>query len=459
MPRHLVNTVIRFRRSGFAAALLFVLISHGAISAQNFRTLYNFQGPCCATYPSPLTQARDGNLYGVAIAKGRLSLNGSVYRITPDGRLQIVHNFSGTDLYNPGGSLILGDDGSLYGTTRLGGTYQGGTLFKITPDGTLRILYSFTGGADGAWPYGALVRGQDGNFYGTSVVLPGAGYVIFKATPGGEVTSLYTLDVNHAPRSLIEGSDGNFYGTGGQGNNNGSVFRVTPSGEMTELYNFDGLHGASPVNLVRGPRANYFGITAHGGTTGGGVFFAMTPGGTLTVLHNFDSSNTADGYWPMDLILASDGNFYGTTLMGGAFGYGVIYRISANGNYHVLHNFDKANGANPTHLRQHTNGKIYGSASTGGPYNNGTLYEFDAGLSSFVILQPTSGRVGTDIGILGTGLLDTRAVHFQGSAGTFQINLDSYLTTTVPDQARTGYVKVHTQGRPLQSDTIFEVLP
>jgi uncharacterized repeat protein (TIGR03803 family) len=458
MPLHRLDSNIWIRKCTSHAVLMIALIC-GTLHAQNFRTLYNFQGPCCGIFPAAFTQARDGNLYGVVIASGPFSLNGSVYRITPEGNLQVVHNFSGTDIYNPAGTLLLGDGGNLYGTTRLGGNYQWGTLFKLGSDGNLSILYSFTGGMDGAWPYGPLVQGQDGNLYGISVLLPGNGYIIFKATPDGEVTNLYTFDVNHAPRSLIEGSDGNFYGTAGQGAQNGSVFKLTPGGQMTELYSFDGVDGAVPVTLVRGAKESYFGITAHGGTHGDGVLFTITPTGALTVLHNFDSSNPGYGYWPTDLILASDGNFYGTTLFGGAFGYGVIYRIGPKGNYRVLHNFDNANGANPTVLRQHTNGKIYGSASGGGSYDRGVLYEFDPGLSSFIILQPTSGRVGSVVDVLGTGLLDTRTVRFGSSIASFTVNLDGYLTAIVPDGTATGEVKVHSQGKPLQSSTIFNILP
>ena len=64
---------------------------------------------------------------------------------------------------------MQGSDGNFYGTTSDGGANSGGTVFKITPGGTLTTLYSFAG-SDGADPYAGLVQGSDGNFYGTTCV-------------------------------------------------------------------------------------------------------------------------------------------------------------------------------------------------------------------------------------------------------------------------------------------------
>jgi uncharacterized repeat protein (TIGR03803 family) len=93
--------------------------------------------------------------------------------------------------------------------------------------------------------------------------------------------------------------------------------------------------------------------------------------------------------------VASDGNFYGTTLFGGMLGHGIIYRISSAGRFLVLHHFNKVNGSAPVALLQHTNGKLYGSTSAGGQYGDGVLFWFDWALKPFVKLETPSGPFGS----------------------------------------------------------------
>ena len=100
---------------------------------------------------------------------------GTVFKITPTGRLTTLYNFTdGPDGGFPNG-LVLGSDGNFYGTTQGGGTGTNsvcgpfGTIFQITPAGTLTTLYDFTDGADGATPeYAGVVQGIDSCFYGTT---------------------------------------------------------------------------------------------------------------------------------------------------------------------------------------------------------------------------------------------------------------------------------------------------
>ena len=122
-----------------------------------------------------------------------------------------------TDGSAPSGSLIQGSDGNFYGTTLSGGKNGQGTVFKVTTTGTLTPLYSFcaigTDCTDGAQPGGGVIEGIDGNFYGTTVGgglagtydecggannLGGAPAIftcgtVFKLTPNGELTTLYTF--------------------------------------------------------------------------------------------------------------------------------------------------------------------------------------------------------------------------------------------------------------------------
>ncbi|HEY3864317.1 MAG TPA: choice-of-anchor tandem repeat GloVer-containing protein [Verrucomicrobiae bacterium] len=107
-------------------------------------------------------------------------------------------------------------------------------MFKISADGGLSSLYSFTGNDDGAYPCAGLVRGVDGDFYGTTEFGGTNGYngTVFKISANGVLTSLYSFtgsdDGAYPAAGLVQAADGSFYGTtesGGAGGN-GVVFRV-----------------------------------------------------------------------------------------------------------------------------------------------------------------------------------------------------------------------------------------
>jgi uncharacterized repeat protein (TIGR03803 family) len=141
----------------------------------------------------------------------------------------------------------------------------------------------------------AWSRAGDGNFYGTTQASDGT---IFKITPGGTLTTQFTLDglqknSGESPEAgLIQGIDGNFYGTtsAGGANGDGTVFKITPSGTLTTLHSFDGTDGFSPIaGLIQGTDGNFYGTTQYGGANsctdvGGAVYscgtiFKITPSG------------------------------------------------------------------------------------------------------------------------------------------------------------------------------------
>jgi uncharacterized repeat protein (TIGR03803 family) len=217
-------------------------------------------------------------------------------------------NFDGTDGGNPAAPLVQGPDGNLYGTTSGGGTNGDGTFFKITPGGTVTTLYNFCSEAncaDGNLATGALTLGTDGNFYGFTLL-------------GGTT-------------------------------NSGIAFKITPTGTLTVLHNWcslpnnaDGCFEFWPDQnvLVQATDGNFYGTNDGGGTAGAGTFFKLTPSGTLTTLYTFCSqSGCADGANPSGLIQATDGNFYGTALNGGAFGDGTVFKITPTGTLTTLYSF------------------------------------------------------------------------------------------------------------------------
>lgn len=238
---------------------------------------------------------------------------------------------------------------------------------------------------------------------------------------------------------------------------------------MTTLHNFDGTDGAYPDGpLVQATDGNFYGTTAGGGEHTGGTVFKLTPKGTLTSLYSFCATDgCADGYTPQaGLLQGTDGNFYGTAEVGGTdYYYGTAFRITPGGTLTVLHSFDSMDGENPfAGLLQATNGVFYGTTNGGGKgdcfdYGCGTIFEVSVGLGPFVKTEPTSGKVGARVVILGNNLTGSTAVSFNGTAATFTVVSSTEITATVPAGATTGALEVTTQTRLLKSNMAFRVTP
>jgi uncharacterized repeat protein (TIGR03803 family) len=306
-------------------------------------------------------QANDGNFYGTTRAGGFLNCPrnisfpcGTIFRMDANGNVSVFYRFDmiGDQGFSPRGSLIQGSDGHLYGLTGSGGvTGGGGTAYRISLAGEIEFLTSFGGNPRAGFnPGGGLVEARDGNFYGVT-------------SEGGQFD---------CPQF-----DGRC----------GTVFRMTRDGDVTFIYNFttETSDGAQPNGpLVEGPDGQLWGATALGGATGNGTIFKITPGGELTTLHSFGSTST-DGLVPQGtMILASDGNFYGTTVAGGTDNQGTVFRITPAGTYSVIHDFGanggRANGSGVNqYLFEGSDGFLYGMTNGGGrlasgEFGKGTLF-------------------------------------------------------------------------------------
>jgi uncharacterized repeat protein (TIGR03803 family) len=480
------------------ASAVILLCAATAIAAhgQIFNTLVSFNGsdggnPAFVS----LVQGNDGGLYGTTY-QGGTSASGTVFKISPGGILTTLYSFCSqprcTDGDNPEVGLALATDGNFFGTTNVGGTnmdcngFGCGTVFEIGPEGTLTTVYSFCGQpqcADGSNPIAGLVQDTNGKLYGTTLNggAQNAG-TVFRFSLDGIFTTLFTFDRNNGEGpigTLIEGTNGNLYGTtGASEGGDGTAFKVTPGGELTTLTNFDGTNGASPRGLIQGDDGNLYGTTTNGGTNengfcnvgnGCGTVFKMTPNGTVKTLYNFCSeSGCEDGAEPLsELIQATDGNFYGTTVFGGNFtncpsaGCGTVFRITREGTLTTLHTFDQSDGALPYGgLFQATNGMLYGTTYTGGAYGSpGTVFSLDVGLGPFVTFIRAAGKVGQTGGILGQGFTGTTSVALNGIQASFTVVSDTYIRATVPVGATTGYVTVTTPSSTLTSNVPFHVIP
>jgi uncharacterized repeat protein (TIGR03803 family) len=454
---------------GLITLAVFVLaFAATAVQAQTYIDLYNFGAnssePAEPEYSGIIAQGRDGNLYSTTPAGGTNGY-GTVFKITPSGKLSVIYNFDGSQGI-PYSGLTLGTDGNLYGTALGGGSSSYGTVFKITPSGNLTVLHTFAS-VDGADPLAPPIQGADGNFYGTTAA-GGSSFAgtVYKITPSGEFTTLYSFDFTHGANPfapLVQVADESFYGTTFDGGtyDEGTVFRITSEGKLSVLCSFDFTPGGSSfAPLVQGTDGNFYGTTSSGGTYGEGTVFRITRAGKLTVLHSFPASSSDGAYPDVGLVLGTDGKFYGTAGAGGTNGYGVTYHIDSKGKYSVVYNFDDTRGSNPqATLLQHTTGVLFGDTYEGGTYNQGVFYSLEIGLGAFTTLVPTSGKVGKSIGILGQGFKGTTAVSFNGTSAQFKVASDTFLTATVPNGATTGFVTVTTVGGNLVSNQKFLVTP
>ena len=160
------------------------------------------------------------------------------------------------------------------------------------------------------------------------------------------------------------------------------------------------------------------------------------------------------------LVQATSGDFYGTTGEGGANGDGTVFRITPSGKLTTLHSFDGTDGSNPdAALIQATNGDLYGTTEYGGAIGYGTVFSLSEGLGPFVETQPTSGKVGACVNILGTNLTGATSVSFDGTAAVFKVVSSSLIMATVPAGATTGKVQVVTPSGTLTSNVAFRVTP
>jgi uncharacterized repeat protein (TIGR03803 family) len=211
-------------------------------------------------------------------------------------------------------------------------------------------------------------------------------------TPSGTLTTLYSFcsqtncTDGSGPSGLVQATNGDFYGTteyGGANQNTGTLFKITPSGTLTTLYSFCAQSGCTDGNgpnagLVQATNGNFYGTTVNGGANSAitGTLFKITPSGTLTTLYSFCAqSGCTDGSYPIAaLIQATNGDFYGTTSSrpGATFGGGTVFKITPSGTLTTLYSFCApksgcTDGSYPiAALVQATDGNFYGTTQKGG---------------------------------------------------------------------------------------------
>ena len=375
------------------ALLLFLpLPSH----AQTFNVLYKFSGNSDGQNPlGGVIVDVSGNVYGTTLTGGVSDPCGTigpgcgtVFKLDRHGNKTVLHRFTGypTDGANPDAGVALDASGNVYGTTEDGGTLGYGTVFKITPSGEETVFFSFNSTASGQYPYGGLVVGPDGTIYGTaqeggpSDQCWGGCGVVFKLDTAGNETILLDIwpPAAYPTETLTMDAAGHRYGiTSGTGYCClGTIFELTENNVVPPrtLYTFKGgLGGETPRSaVIRDAQGNLYGTASLGGDSGCtygrgagcGIVYQLTPDGEEKVLHTFTGP---DGGYPGGLIRGRDGNLYGTTSEGGAFGYGTVFKLDKHGNFTILHSFASTDGARPySGVVQDATGNLYGTTYYGG---------------------------------------------------------------------------------------------
>jgi uncharacterized repeat protein (TIGR03803 family) len=305
-----------------------------------------------------------------------------------------------------GGMVVL--NGTLYGTTQVGGQGDAGTVFASSTAGKERVLYSFGmgGGPDGVFPLAGLVV-LNGTLYGTASSGGQNGFgAVFKVTKSGKESLLYSFKGGQdgsEPYAGLTVYKGALYGTTIEGGGSskctfgcGTVFEVTTAGKEHVVYAFKGANdGAAPVSNVIVVNSALFGTTPDGGKNGVGTIFKTSLSGKEQVLHSFGTGFDASA--PDAGLVDFNGKLYGTTNNGGQHFNGTVFSATTAGGEHVIYDFKGgSDGANPEASLVALKSTLYGTTAGGGSANSGTVFSVKTSGSESVVHAFKGGADGAD---------------------------------------------------------------
>lgn len=409
---------LRGMACAIAIASVLVIVTMQLAQAQTYHVLHNFTGGADGGAPyDGLSMDRAGNLYGTASYGG--SGHGVVFKLTHRGSgwvFNSIYSFAGgSDGEGPLARVIIGPNGTLYGTTYAGGGtscsggYGCGTVFNLRPSPnvcravscpwTEMVLYRFQGGSDGANPLlGDVIFDPNGTIYGTTSNGGGVGCggggcgTVFALSPAGSGYSegvLYSFTGMNGDGAtpwsgVIRDGAGNLFGTTKMGGpaSNGTVFQLSPSGSgwiESVLYTFQAPgDGYWPVGgLMFDASGDLLGTTNSGGVNAGGTAFNMSRMGAETVIYNFVGHLEGGAYG--SLVADASGNLYGMTYDDGAFDSGSVFKLTPTVGgwiYTDLHDFSGTDGRCPYgNVLIDAQGNIYGTAGGGGQFGSGVVWE------------------------------------------------------------------------------------
>jgi len=409
---------------------VFKITPAGALSV-----VYSFcslSGCADGYYPTEgvsMIQGTDGNLYG--------SVSGGVFKLTLAGKETVLWLYPTFTVYGPNG-LMQASDGNFYLTDSGRDGYSDGNIWKITPAGKGTKLYGFcqlTSCADGTFPGGPLVQGANGSLYGTTI--GGGKYndgILFALTLAGKLTTVHSFDYftagnlgSYIDSGVTLGADGNFYGIaafGGMGcvSGCGTVFKITPTGALTTLHEFgDATDGSGPWGLMQDTS---------------GAFFGATPVGCspfVSGCKNYGTIYTAgDGLAPFVELVTNYGPV-GKSIDILGQGFTGATGVTFDG---VKATFDNVSDTYMTVTVP--NGALTGTVTVStftGTYKSNKIFLVRPQFKGF---SPATATVGGVVTITGVSLKQTSAVSIGGKPATFTVVSDTSVKATVPAAAKTG---------------------
>jgi uncharacterized repeat protein (TIGR03803 family) len=329
------------------------------------RTVYAFEE---SAPRARLTEA-NGMFYGT-------TEQNQVFKVSTDGKdYRVLHKFAGSNV-----SELLYVGGALYGTVAsVQPSEPYGIVYKLGLSEGYDRIYSF-GGTNGEGPKAGLTY-ADGKLYGTtsSGERDRCGGIYEMSLDGKSVaTKGFDCKNGKSPEAPLLYHDKYLYGTARLGGTKdvGTFFLYNAAG-IVSTFSFDGANGAYPSGPLILSDGRFYGTTTSGGKYNQGTIFRTSafPFKEVTVLHNFQP-RTGDGANPQGGLLEIGGMLYGTTLRGGYYGKGTIFKFSPESTHEsILHNFGlREDGANPWGGLTLVKGALYGVTQGGGKYAHGTVF-------------------------------------------------------------------------------------
>lgn len=339
-----------------------------------------------------LLELPSGKMYGMTASGGTMN-RGVLFEYDPVLNTRITHvNFSDSTFgSSPKGSLILANDGNLYGMTNVGGTSGMGTIFQFNPQTNVCAKkFDFAGVTSGAKPLSSLIQATDSNLYGVTNEggINNFGVLFKYDIQNNQYIKLIDFDGANTGQnpiaSLTQHSvNGFIYGTTNLGglNSSGVIFEYnTTTNQFTKKIDFDVANGAiSYGSLLEAPDGMFYGLNNYGGANNIGVLYQYNPISNIYT-NKIDFAGSTNGSSPRgNLVLATNGSLYGMAASGGTSGNGTLFQYNYSTNTLIKKiDFTTVTGCSPFgSLAQSSNGKMYGVTFYGGTFGVGTIIEFN----------------------------------------------------------------------------------
>ncbi|BDS10819.1 choice-of-anchor tandem repeat GloVer-containing protein [Aureispira anguillae] len=340
----------------------------------------------------PMTMASNGKIYAMTLEAGAHG-KGILFSYDPiaDTYAKEFDFGAATSGMAPHGSLTQASDGNLYGMTSAGGSQNKGVLFKFDLSSNTYIKQVDLDGNNGAVPLGSLLEANNGKLYGmTSAGGTNNVGVLFEYNPSNN-TFLKKIDFNLAnsnlgavPKgNLMAASNGKLYGMTSRGGNNdkGIIFEYDiATNTLVKKLDFDGNNGASPQgSLLEADNGKLYGMTKYGGSNNVGVLFEYDL--STNTYRKIINYGQYDGKFPHGhLIQASNGRLYGMAQEGGFSLQGVLFEYDITSDTYLVKisfqsgtNWGGNYGSNPEgSLIENRNGTLFGMTTSGGNAGNST---------------------------------------------------------------------------------------